>query len=509
MAYNPYKEIKQVYDAKVAYGNATTDEERKRQNEIATAARKKLESYDYGDIANKISANGADANAVKKVLDEWEKKSDSVTGTFKSGVDNPAYNQSMATASNMNTKMFDTATSDHSNVNSKYNDIFGYANSDVTQTDEYKSAFKNIMPAYNLNALQGRDNAVANGAASNGGNIDSFSAANAMRQQMAITAQGQQLAHQMGVDAYKSRVDKARAILNDLGVYNQGIYSTMDKAVSNEAAIGQAYFDNEQTSKNNETARLSEQAAVTGYVPNEWAIKGDDVYKTFLNTDGSFKSEYNNTDIQALINQAKASGDTETAQKLAVVRARKILSDYENFGKYANEGDVSFMPHQRTADYDLTNKQIQSAENIAKGEIEGSKYAVDSQERMNSASIAAEERINNANIQASKDVTSTQSNNSGKFTNEQIKEVDKVVKKVNDTYREHESNPNQIDLIGPAVHGAYSFDAGAVYHWRWHIIPVIANSGLSADEQYLLYAQLGLSGEDVAEVYEKSAHIKK
>lgn len=383
MAYNPYKDIERVYNAKVAWNNATTDEERKRQNEIATAARKTLESYGYGDIANKVSASGADANAVKKILDEWGKKSDPVTGTYKSGIDNPAYNQSMATASNMNTKMFDTATSDHSKVNDKYYDIFDYANKDVTQTDEYKSAFANIVPAYNLKALQGRDNEVANGAASNGGNIDSFSAANAMRQQMAITAQGQQLAHQMGVDAYKSRVDNARAILSDLGVYNQGIYSTMDKAVSNEATMGQAYFDNEQTAKNNETARLSEQAAVTGYVPNEWTIKGDDVYKTFLNTDGSFKSEYNNTDIQALINQAKASGDNETAQKLAVVRARKILGDYGSFSKYANEGDVAFMKRQRTADYDLNNKQIESAERIANGELEGSKYAVDAQERMN------------------------------------------------------------------------------------------------------------------------------
>jgi hypothetical protein len=113
-------------------------------------------------------------------------------------------------------------------------------------------------------------------------------------------------------------------------------------------------------------ARLSEQAKVSGYVPNEWTIKNDDTYSQFLNADGSFKKEMEGIDIQTLIDQAKARGDNETANKLAVVRGRKILGNYAQFGQYSNQGDISFMTPQKTAEYDTNLKGIESAERISK-----------------------------------------------------------------------------------------------------------------------------------------------
>ena len=266
MAYNPYADIQKVYNAKVNWGKATTDAERKAQNDIANAARQTLKDYGYGYVADQISAYGADTAAVKKILDSWADKVDTTTNTFKSGVENPAYNQSVQAASDKNDKYFNTIESDHKNLNKKYDDIYNYANQDITETDEYKAAFKNIMPSYTLAAMQGRDNEVASNAGSNGGNIDSFAAANAMRQQASLTAKGQALAHQTGIESYEARVNNVRNILSDLGVYNSSVYSAMSDSINQDRGIANDIFNNEQTALNNDVARKSEIANVTGYV---------------------------------------------------------------------------------------------------------------------------------------------------------------------------------------------------------------------------------------------------
>ena len=363
MAYSPYNELKSVYDAKVAWGNATTDEERQRQSDLATKARQALEANGYGYLANQVSAEGANADAVKKILDEWSPKVDTTTGDFKTGVDNPAYNKVINSASNKNDIKFDTITSDHANMNSKYNDIYGYANSDVTQTDEYKSSFKNIMPSYTLSAMQGRENEVASGGASNGGNVDSFAAANAMRQQTAITAKGQALAHQMGLEAANARVQNVRGILADLGGYNSSVYSAMDNSINNDRGIASDIFNNEQTALNNDVARKSEIAAVTGYAPDEWVVSNN----PYMNEDGTIKDKYKDVDFSIVMKNAKATGDTAAYNAAAVARFYKIMGNYGLYGQY-DDGNYALPGSQRTANYDLTTKQIESAEKIASGQ---------------------------------------------------------------------------------------------------------------------------------------------
>lgn len=275
-SYNPYNEVKTVYDAKVAWGNETTDAGRSKQAAIADAARQTLEYYGYGDVANQVSADGANAEAVKKVLDQWANVTDTGTGTYKTGVDdNPAYNKTIAAAQDKNARRDSVIYEDHDNINSMYKDLFGYANSDVTETEEYKSAFDNIMPSYNLAAMQGRQNELASGSASNGGNVDSFAAANAMRQQSELTAKGQALAHQIGLETYAARVDRANSILSNLGVYNSGVYSALNEGVVNDLNIANSIFANAETAKTNTVDNNVKMSAVTGYVPTDWAVQSD------------------------------------------------------------------------------------------------------------------------------------------------------------------------------------------------------------------------------------------
>lgn len=427
MAYDPYKGLQNIYNAKVAYGNATTDEERKKQQEIANRERNEMAGQGYGNLAAAASANGADAAAVKKLMNNYAKKDKTATrgylyslgqkhgmtssdvdkiigwdndtgqlslggkvvGTPDAVVDGVSYwsdtsildnafndyisrsgttasdsqlsSQNSAGVKNKIDELWGLQTSDHNSNNllwkQEYDDL---KNTNPFTTDEAKS----ILAKYDLAGLQGRDNAAAAGSASNGGNIDSYAAANALRQQAALVNQGQQVV----LESYQKKLDNARALLEGLGVQQQNSYTSMQNTINQQQTEAQRLFDNDQTALNNETERMRVQAEVSGYTPTEWSIQNDAFLKNFIDKNGKLKEEYNDTDFQELINNAKANGNAELANKYAILRGLKIFGNFSEYGKYLNQGDVAYVQPQRTADYDLTKQQIESAESIAKGE---------------------------------------------------------------------------------------------------------------------------------------------
>lgn len=346
--YDKYSDIKKVYDAKVGWNQATTDEERQKWSSVADAARKRLYDYGYKDIADQISASGADATATRKILEQYAPPKTTATTSVKATTapdSTTLTNKELITTNNNETRnkinqLWGTQTNDRNVMANKYDKLEDTAYSNPFETDEGKS----IIGAYDLKAMQGRENELASGSASNGGNIDSYATANALRQQAALKSKGQLMA----LEAHNNKINNVKGILESLGVYQQNQDKGMQNTIALQSNEGQRLFENEETAKNNEVARLSEQANVTGDAPIEWIIKNDDVYRTYLNEDGTFKKEMENVDIQALINSAKASGDTETAQKLAAVRARKMLGNYGAFGQYANQGDVSAIKTKQT-----------------------------------------------------------------------------------------------------------------------------------------------------------------
>lgn len=97
------------------------------------------------------------------------------------------------------------------------------------ETDDYNKNFnpynseigKAIMEDYkHMGEVEG-GNALADGAGSNEGNIDSFAAANAARQQLEFTNAGKQ----MVLADFNSRVGRAKEMLSDLGVQLRGFNS--------------------------------------------------------------------------------------------------------------------------------------------------------------------------------------------------------------------------------------------------------------------------------------------
>lgn len=346
MAYSPYSDIQKVYNAKVAWNKATTDEERKRQNEIATAARKNLEAYGYSDVVNQISASGADATATRKILEKYAPTTTNTNKNTTAPASTELSNPELITINNNETRnkinqLWGTQKSDREVMANKYNKLENTAYSNPFETDEAKA----ILAKYDLAAMQGRNNAVASGGASNGGNIDSYAAANALRQQAALTNKGQMVV----LDAHNNKINNVKGILESLGVYQQNQDKGMQTTIGLQANEGQRLFENEETAKNNDVARKSEIASVTGYVPNEWTYENN----IYLNSDGTVKDEFLTDEFDStggfttIINNAKAklattTDATERANLQATINAAtqaKALKTFSSpkYSKYAHE----------------------------------------------------------------------------------------------------------------------------------------------------------------------------
>lgn len=394
MAYNPYSSIKEIYGLKGQWDEANNAGDADRKNKVAARAKQyydQLRSNGYGDVADELGAS--DYGKSKVIRDKWAKTGrtstrdylyslgkskglsqsdvdgligwDNTTGEVSFGgkkigtpdavVDGVSYWSDPAvldTAFNDYVSRSGTVRTKSSAVDQENENLFGLYNreyEDLKNENPFETEVgKSILAKYDLAGLQGRDNAVASGAGSNGGNIDSFAAANALRQQSSLISQGQTAA----LEAHKQKLEHARALLSDMGV-------NIDRV-----------FNQDETSKNNDVARKSEIAAVSGYTPTEWAVGNDAFLRNFVDENGALKPEYYDVDFQKLINNAKASGNTDLAEKYAILRGLKITGNFAKYGKYLNEGDISYVKPDRTADYDLTKQQIDSNERTSKAALE-------------------------------------------------------------------------------------------------------------------------------------------
>ena len=471
--YNPYNEIKSVYDAKVGWNNATTDEERQKYNAIATAARDKLTAYGYGDIVKQISADGADATATRQIMEKYAPKT---TTSTKATVE--TNNLKSNEVNRENAGLFDK-------YNQEYDDL---KKTNPFTTDEAKA----IMGKYDLAGLQGRDNAVASGGATNGGNIDSYAAANAMRQQASLVNQGQMAV----LDAHQQKIDNVRTLLSDMGV-------NIDRV-----------FNQDETAKNNDVARKSEIASVTGYVPTEWTYDSN----IYLNSDGTVKDEFltdefdNTGGFTTIINNAKAklattTDATERANLQATINAAtqaKALKTFSSpkYAKYAHE--VQGTAGTPTLEKYTADLNADTALKTLGIETDLSKYGIDAESKSKLDQIKAQ-------TAAEKELLEFQANLTGdgitRLSDSAIKTADTVIKNINNKLKTHTSNTDGRDLIMSNGDGTYTLNfpsnAPTADSWRWEVIPEIANCSLTDDEKIYVLRQLGYDQQDLIDVLGK------
>lgn len=210
---------------------------------------------------------------------------------------------------------------EHNKSMSKYDDKFFDAY-DSTQKytkeyDPYKSSIgQSIMRLYNANGNEAGYDAIAGSAASNGGNIDSFAAANAKRQQLAFTNAGVAAV----LADYNSRIENVKDNLNTLDGYIQSRTNAWSDLRNQNRADYQAAFDNKETALNNAQNRENDNVQnlktisdITGYVPDDVETRYNNPY---LNNDGTVKDVYmteefdSNGGFQGMIDRLQTEYDS-------------------------------------------------------------------------------------------------------------------------------------------------------------------------------------------------------
>jgi len=531
MAINPYAEMQKVYDAKIAWGNATTNEERAKQSDIANKARNTLANYGYKDLADKISADGATAETVKRVMDGYAKTNkvatrpylyslgqkygmsssdvdkiiswDDDTGQVSLGgrvvgtpdivVDGVSY---WSDPSKLD-KAFDshiaatgTTRPKETTVNQENEKLFKslYGEYDnLVKTNPFETETgKAILAKYDLAGLQGRDNEVASGASSNGGNIDSFAAANALRQQSSLVNQGQMAV----LEAHQQKLDHARSLLSDIGVHIDRVYNQ------------------DETSKNNDVTRKSEIASVTGHTPTEWTYASN----PFFNKDGSLNDMYLSEDFDntggftTIINNAKeklktTTDNSERADLEATIRYATQAKAYKTinnpkYAQYAHE--VSGVTPQKTEaarqfddtmtyNYALINSDekknnANNATSLALADKEGSN-AVNKVNAQKDADIA----VVKATAEASKD-----EKNKALLSDSEVKKwVDNLNKEFG------EKNPGYKALKATSD-GNYTLDKAET---AYVVLRLFGSDELTQEQkEYLAYEKFKLNPDTVKEV---------
>jgi len=329
----------------------------------------------------------------------------------KMGLSTTPENKYLKGLDNVQSKLdrtYELTMSDHNDMGRRYDRLENYGYSNPYDTEIADA----IMSDYKWQGKSAADNAAAEGASSNGGNIDSYAAANASRQQLAFTNAGKKAV----LEDFNNRLGNIRAVLSDRAAYDQGIYGAQHDNIGLDMQNNQRIFENDQTAKlnaqntaNAETERRIALMNATGYIPtalyDELGIGGTNIY---LNSDGTLKSEYSgdNTDFQAIYNSAmdmyNKTGDStykKQADDAMTARDIKIRQNPEAYGKYAKT-QVSTTPYETAA------MRQNAAANASQ------RYVTDAAERENNYNtdaalrqaiygIDANERMNNYNTDAS------------------------------------------------------------------------------------------------------------
>jgi len=249
--------------------------------------------------------------------------------------------------------------------------ISSQQNADVFKTN----AAKTIMDKFNYMGGVAGGNAIAEGASANGGNIDSFSAANRARQQLAYTSAGADAV----IAEYQNRMNNIMDTLKSIDSQNANEYSALNNNYNLGQGTAQQMSDNAQLIYNNlnqnkltdaeadsmnvETeARKSE---ITGLV----TPKISDEYNVFLDENGNVKNL--DFDYQARINELEKELENTTDEgkrqsiQLALSwlsRARDKKTSLPEYSQYA--GGTKAYPWE-TAGFKLDKASLADAKEIA------------------------------------------------------------------------------------------------------------------------------------------------
>ena len=354
-----------------------------------------------------------DSSALDKA---WENVANK-NGYTKS--DDVLYSQGINATQDMIKKNWGMNADNEKLLQNKYGKLEDFA----YNTNPYDTEIgKSIMQDFLWKGGKASDNAAADVAAGNGGNIDSYAAANAARQQLAFTVAGKQAV----LEDHNARIGNIRGILSDLGLQMQAGAKARQGDVEQLTQSNQQIFDNSETRKNNEQARknsemerLALMSDITGYVPKDISISENEFFR-----DGKLINNGEGIDFQAMINDQEAIINNPNSSQEQIRQATKILNDLltarwmkvhtnPNYAEYKDEvkapgRDLTASTYSNLADERLENKKLDSAERVSMGELENQRHETDTKNELEKNSLEAQKAENEAQRQHEKELTKMQ-----------------------------------------------------------------------------------------------------
>lgn len=394
--YRSMEAVKRIYGYKDKWHDADAKGDKATKDSVARKAQvyyKILEDSGYSDVANALKNTN---NVGAKQIYEDFIKNNYVQATPTTPTTTPANTSTGVTLPESSVSetpvpttvtgkidhLYGSQTSDKKYVTGKYDRLEDYIYGNPFEDEEGKS----IMSNYQFKGKTASGNAVANGGASNGGNIDSYAAANANRQQLAFTNAGTQAV----LDNFNSRINNLRGALSDLGIYLQNQDKGMQTTINLQQTEEQRVFENDETKKNNKVDRGVKISEVTGYVPDSMSYATN----PYLNDDGTVINPAD-TDFSLIKHNAEEALKTETdPAKIADLKqtikwaeqARLKKTELEEWSKWRNT--TTAVAPEQTESARQFDEQTRLSENELNTTKELTLAEIEAQERMNNADNA-------------------------------------------------------------------------------------------------------------------------
>ena len=413
----------------------------------------------YNDTTGEVSLGGKNIGKPSAVgsngVSYWDNST--LDNAFKNYVQDTGKSQTTSSlVGQQQSNLFDHYNDLMKTNTQDYNDYMNLVKANPFSTDEAKA----ILGKYNLSAIQGRNNQLALGTASNGGNVDSYSAANAMRQQAALYSQAQQNV----LDAYNAKVqnaynstqkiEQARKILSDMGVQIDNAFNRDETAKNNEV-------QRNETVLNGKVSRDATTAQVTGQIPKGMLYSSN----PFFDDNGN---PIEDIDYKKVIEQAIARGDTQTAQAARVARGVKIWNNYSKYGQY-DDGDYG-VPNTQTEDARQFDAELKNSKDIAQ-------MGYDHEERMPGIEADNTIRVNDASAKNDMDVANNQSrnniaeannnsrNNIAEANNTSKNNIAENTAKSNDAINEYNQTSGVVGANGSSTGQVSGLDSSFLKDW--------------------------------------------
>ena len=225
MAYDPYKAAEQIVRSKGRWSTAVAaGKSGDEYHERAKYYYAELRNNGYSGIADKLEAS--DYGEALEYLDTLEKKKDSYDASGE-----------LASASASRESLDNRRTELYDRLMNEYSDLYSH-----DEDGSLSAEGERIMSEYREAGEKATAHTVADGAASNGGNIDSYAAANAHRQMTDYLKAGTEAA----TKAENERTGRLASVLEGIYSSGKGLLDSEEKSITDSAGVAYDVFKAQQ-----------------------------------------------------------------------------------------------------------------------------------------------------------------------------------------------------------------------------------------------------------------------